>query len=105
MMEEEPGFASRLSRAEADYAATREEWAKKLGCLEKVRERFDGRKGIGGTVAGGVKCLHAHLAHFLAGGDNPVGERVQDELGGSWEGECGGQCEPFLKEEGRWAKG
>jgi hypothetical protein len=28
--------------------------------------------GVGGTRAG-VKCLHAHVAHALAGGDDPVG--------------------------------
>ena len=29
--------------------------------------------GVGGT-AQGVKCLHAHYAWYLAGGDDPVGE-------------------------------
>jgi hypothetical protein len=28
----------------------------------------------------GVKCLHAHYAHFLAGGDDPVGRWVHDRL-------------------------
>jgi hypothetical protein len=28
--------------------------------------------GVGGTRTG-VKCLHAHVAHTLAGGDDPVG--------------------------------
>ncbi|MBC7318198.1 DUF501 domain-containing protein [Candidatus Bipolaricaulota bacterium] len=27
-----------------------------------------------------VKCLHAHLAHFLAGRENPIGRRVAEEL-------------------------
>lgn len=36
--------------------------------------------GVGGT-ARGVKCLHAHLAWFLAGGDDPVGAWVADRLG------------------------
>ena len=31
--------------------------------------------GVGGTRQG-VKCLHAHLAHVLAGGDDPVGRWV-----------------------------
>jgi hypothetical protein len=35
--------------------------------------------GVGGT-ARGVKCLHAHYAWFLAGGDDPVGRWVQDHL-------------------------
>ena len=33
--------------------------------------------GVGGLrFASQVKCLHAHLAHTLAGGSNPVGSRV-----------------------------
>jgi hypothetical protein len=36
--------------------------------------------GVGGTRQG-VKCLHAHLAWWLAGGEDPVGEWVADELG------------------------
>ena len=35
--------------------------------------------GVGGT-ARGVKCLHAHYAWFLAGGDDPVGRWVQARL-------------------------
>jgi hypothetical protein len=35
--------------------------------------------GVGGTATG-VKCLHAHYAWFLAGGDDPVGRWVADEL-------------------------
>lgn len=43
--------------------------------------------GVGGT-ARGVKCLHAHYAYFLAGGDDPVGRWVQDRLDAlSGEGE------------------
>ena len=36
--------------------------------------------GVGGTRQG-VKCLHAHYAWFLAGGDDPVGRWVAEELG------------------------
>jgi hypothetical protein len=36
--------------------------------------------GVGGTRRG-VKCLHAHLAWYLAGGDDPVGEWTADRLG------------------------
>lgn len=35
--------------------------------------------GVGGTRVG-VKCLHAHYAWFLAGGDDPVGRWVDDRL-------------------------
>lgn len=36
--------------------------------------------GVGGTRTG-VKCLHAHLAWHLAGGDDPVGRWVTRQLG------------------------
>jgi exopolyphosphatase/guanosine-5'-triphosphate,3'-diphosphate pyrophosphatase len=35
--------------------------------------------GVGGTRQG-VKCLHAHLAWYLAGGDDPVGAWTAEEL-------------------------
>lgn len=35
--------------------------------------------GVGGTRKG-VKCLHAHYAWFLAGGDDPIGRWVHEQL-------------------------
>ncbi len=35
--------------------------------------------GVGGTRTG-VKCLHAHYAWYLAGGDDPVGRWVHERL-------------------------
>jgi hypothetical protein len=35
--------------------------------------------GVGGTRVG-VKCLHAHLAYFLVGADDPVGALVASAL-------------------------
>jgi hypothetical protein len=35
--------------------------------------------GVGGTRTG-VKCLHAHYAYYLAGGDDPVGRWVEQHL-------------------------
>jgi hypothetical protein len=35
--------------------------------------------GVGGTRQG-VKCLHAHYAWHLAGGDDPVGEWIEHHL-------------------------
>jgi hypothetical protein len=35
--------------------------------------------GVGGTRRG-VKCLHAHYAWYLAGGDDPVGRWVADHV-------------------------
>jgi exopolyphosphatase/guanosine-5'-triphosphate,3'-diphosphate pyrophosphatase len=36
--------------------------------------------GVGGTRQG-VKCLHAHVAWYLAGGDDPVGRWTANEVG------------------------
>ncbi|MDO8392349.1 MAG: DUF501 domain-containing protein [Actinomycetota bacterium] len=35
--------------------------------------------GVAGTREG-IKCLHAHYAHFLAGGDDAVGRWVEAQL-------------------------
>ncbi|HZD67111.1 MAG TPA: DUF501 domain-containing protein, partial [Acidimicrobiales bacterium] len=42
--------------------------------------------GVGGARRG-VKCLHAHLAWFLAGGQDPVGRWVADRVGLGGDGE------------------
>lgn len=47
--------------------------------LDRYRARRDSHEVIqesGGPPGGGpdrVKCLHSHVAHELAGGDNPIG--------------------------------
>ena len=43
--------------------------------------------GVGGTRQG-VKCLHAHVAWWLAGGDDPVGAWVAGRLGISRSGDA-----------------
>ena len=63
----------RLRRVHATYAAERDA-ALPAG---HVGPRPHG--GVGGTRTG-VKCLHAHYAYFLAGGDDPVGAWVADRL-------------------------
>ena len=42
--------------------------------------------GVGGTRKG-VKCLHAHWAWHLAGGDDPVGRWIEAELASGTLGE------------------
>lgn len=46
--------------------------------------------GVGGTRRG-VKCLHAHLAYFLSGGEDPVGRWVTEhpEVGAVLEARLG----------------
>ena len=63
-------FSARLEEAHRGYEAER----------DSMLETSDGPTptgGVGGTRFG-VKCLHAHYAHTRGGGENPVGEIVQE---------------------------
>lgn len=65
--------ATELADAHARYAAERD---------AAVPDAHAGPRpsgGVGGTRRG-VKCLHAHYAWYLAGGDDPVGRGVQQQL-------------------------
>jgi exopolyphosphatase/pppGpp-phosphohydrolase len=65
----DPDFGTRLRRAHQAYAGER-------GRLHPGAEAWG---GVGGT-ARGLKCLHAHFAYHLAGGDDPVGEWVAERV-------------------------
>jgi hypothetical protein len=65
--------ADELAAAHAAYAAERD------AALPADHHGPRPHGGVGGTRAG-VKCLHAHYAYFLAGGDDPVGRWVADHL-------------------------
>ena len=63
-----------LASAHVRYAAERD---------QAVASGHEGPRphgGVGGTRRG-VKCLHAHLAWHLAGGDDPVGVWTARQLG------------------------
>jgi len=56
--------------------------AERDAAVEALAPGHTGPRPYGG-VAGtreGVKCLHAHYAWFLAGGDDPVGHWVDEQL-------------------------
>ena len=65
--------AAAIAAAHARYAAERDAHV----AADHVGPRPSG--GVGGTRHG-VTCLHAHLAWFLAGGDDPVGAWVAEQL-------------------------
>ncbi len=67
--------AAELAAAHAAYAAERDR------ALAAGHEGPRPHGGVGGTRTG-VKCLHAHYAYYLAGGDDPVGRWVDDQLAG-----------------------
>jgi hypothetical protein len=62
-----------LQNAHARYAAERDA----LIAADWPGPRPHG--GVGGTRHG-VKCLHAHVAWWLAGGDDPVGRWVSEQV-------------------------
>jgi hypothetical protein len=65
--------AAELADAHRRYAAERD---------AAVPAEHDGPRpsgGVGGTQRG-VKCLHAHYAWHLAGGEDPVGRWVEERL-------------------------
>jgi exopolyphosphatase / guanosine-5'-triphosphate,3'-diphosphate pyrophosphatase len=67
--EREPEFGERLAAAHADAAKERASDAPESAAWG----------GVGGT-ARGIKCLHAHYAHHLAGGDDAVGAWVAERM-------------------------
>jgi hypothetical protein len=90
----DPDLARRVSRLEAEggvraaaaavdpaeLAAAHAAYARERD--RTVPEHHEGPRpagGVGGTREG-VKCLHAHYAWFLAGGDDPVGRWVDERL-------------------------
>jgi len=84
----------RIGRLEADGGVRRAEAAVDPVALQAAHDAYAAERdaqipeshegprpygGVGGTRQG-VKCLHAHYAWYLAGGDDPVGAWVDEQL-------------------------
>jgi len=65
--------STELERAHEEYARRRLAATVQADAAQAIG-------GVGGTRVG-VKCLHAHLANFLVGFDDPVGALVALEIG------------------------
>ena len=65
----DPVFRAEVERAHADAAAER----------DRLLAGAASWGGVGGTATG-LKCLHAHYAHHLAGGDDVVGAWVAERV-------------------------
>jgi hypothetical protein len=91
----DPEIRARVSKLEANGGVKHAEWAVDPQKLIAAHSRYvlerdaaipsdwTGPKptgGVGGTRRG-VKCLHAHIAWWIAGGDDPVGDWVAGLLG------------------------
>jgi hypothetical protein len=66
--------ATTIAEAHARYAAGRD------ALISAAHEGPRPSGGVGGTRRG-VKCLHAHVAWWLVGADDPVGQWTADRLG------------------------
>jgi hypothetical protein len=91
----DPGLRARVGRLEADGGVRQAEAEVDAASLAAAHARYATERdaglprdwpgprpsgGVGGTRRG-VKCLHAHFAWWLAGGDDPVGAWVAARLG------------------------
>jgi hypothetical protein len=90
----DPKLGARVSRLEARGGVRAAEAAVDPGALERAHDVYAAERdaalptghtgprphgGVGGTRRG-VKCLHAHYAWYLAGGADPVGAWVDEQL-------------------------
>jgi uncharacterized protein len=93
----DPDLRAAVGRLEAAGGVRRAEAAVDGPALVEAHDRYRAERdaalppthvgprpagGVGGTRTG-VKCLHAHYAWHLAGGDDPVGAWVAAALAGS----------------------
>lgn len=90
----DPELNMRISRIESAGGVRAAEASVDAAALRAAHERYARERdaalpvdhagptphgGVGGTRKG-VKCLHAHYAWYLAGGDDPVGAWVAERL-------------------------
>ncbi len=89
-----PNLVKAVSRLEAAGGVRRAEAEIPADAIAAVHARYEAERnsaiesthegprpygGVGGTRRG-VKCLHAHVAYVLAGGDDPIGRWALDRL-------------------------
>ena len=90
----DPEIRALVGRLESQGGVRRAEGAVDLEALQRAHARYAEERdamippdwpgprphgGVGGT-RNGVKCLHAHVAWWLAGGDDPVGRWVTEQV-------------------------
>ena len=69
------GFNQRLENDATLRDAYADAHTRYVAFRDTLGAPLDGAPGSGG-MPGYVKCLHVHVGHFLATGDNPVGEET-----------------------------
>ena len=96
----DPDINTRIGRFEAEGGVKEAESAVDAAALAAAHARYARERdallpptwagprpggGVGGTRRG-VKCIHAHVAWWLAGGDDPVGLWAAEQIGLSRQG-------------------
>lgn len=91
----DPHLREEVSRLESTGGVRRAEAAVPMDAIQSAHRRYAEERdaligpdhggprpsgGVGGTRRG-VKCLHAHLAWWLTGADDPVGDWTADQIG------------------------
>ncbi len=90
-IEEDSGLRAEVMRAQSAYRHERNKLLPPIGNFPDSAKRALKEVGIGGVRdLLKVKCLHAHYAHYLATGINPLGERIAGLLG---DITCDRECE------------
>ena len=89
----DPSLREQVSRVESHGGVRRIEAALDPAAIERAHRAYEARRnalvertdlpqpsgGVGGTRTG-LKCLHAHLASFLAGIDDAAGSAIAAEI-------------------------
>jgi uncharacterized protein len=90
----DPTVSRAVSRLESDGGVRAAEAAVAFEAISDAHARYAAERdaeipadhagprpfgGVGGTRRG-VKCLHAHYGYWLAGGDDPIGAWVAEQL-------------------------
>jgi hypothetical protein len=97
----DPSIRARIAQLEAEGGVKEAQAAVDPAALAAVHDRYAAERdallppawpgprpagGVGGTRQG-VKCLHAHVAWWLVGGDDPVGAWAAERIGLSRAGD------------------
>jgi len=98
-LEKDPYFGQELTAAEDKYKWERDKLAEQLGLVSLVSGLFEGKEGIGGSCASGLKCFHSHYAQWLVTGTNPVGKAIEEEIGGLQRRVCTGVCGQYRESD------
>lgn len=85
---EAAGGVERWSRAAADDARLASSLRRADAEQRRIRPQLDLGVGGAGPGAGGLKCLHAHVAFALARPGYELGERIVAEIEPRWPPVC-----------------